>query len=289
MKTKKRLAFSLIELSIVILVIGILVAATTQAGDLMRNMKLVAARSVTNSSTITSIDDLDLWLETSTIASFQKDSIADGEFIDKWYDINPTTTNKTQAVSSGNNRPKYKADCIAGIPCLDFDKNSNSYIDLEKDFGSKYQISIFVVLQLKSLVNTFYRILTTDGAWLANNLHIQIRDGNRFGYSVNGKLSHYSYNNTVMADKKYILNIIDSGSQVTIYINGIQSSSVASFTGIRNYRKFNIGNWFDGTTRANDTSLDAYLSEIIIFDRGLKDSERKSVESYLGQKYNIDV
>ncbi|MFM7621329.1 MAG: prepilin-type N-terminal cleavage/methylation domain-containing protein [Alphaproteobacteria bacterium] len=40
-------AFSLIELSIVILIIGILVAGVTQSSRLIRQMKLLSAQSIT--------------------------------------------------------------------------------------------------------------------------------------------------------------------------------------------------------------------------------------------------
>jgi len=53
MNSKIKTAFSLIELSIVILIIGILVAGVTQSSRLVRAIKLQTARSITNSSSIT--------------------------------------------------------------------------------------------------------------------------------------------------------------------------------------------------------------------------------------------
>ena len=58
-------AFSLIELSIVILIIGILVAGVTQSSRLVSRMKQISVRSMTLNSPISSIKDLYAWYETS--------------------------------------------------------------------------------------------------------------------------------------------------------------------------------------------------------------------------------
>lgn len=56
---KSNKAFSLIELSIVILIIGILVAGVTQSSRLINQIKLSLAQSITRSSDVNSIDNLD--------------------------------------------------------------------------------------------------------------------------------------------------------------------------------------------------------------------------------------
>ena len=68
MKYKK--AFSLIELSIVILIIGIILAAVTQSSRLISKMKLATAKSLTQSSAVASINNLVLWLEPTMDTSF---------------------------------------------------------------------------------------------------------------------------------------------------------------------------------------------------------------------------
>jgi len=57
-------AFSLIELSIVILIIGILVAGVTSSSRLVKRMKIITAQNLTTSSPISSIKDLIFWYET---------------------------------------------------------------------------------------------------------------------------------------------------------------------------------------------------------------------------------
>jgi type II secretory pathway pseudopilin PulG len=64
-KNKKLLAFSLIELSIVVLIIGILIAGITQGSRLIQQSKIKTAQNQTTNSPVNSIPDLNLWLETT--------------------------------------------------------------------------------------------------------------------------------------------------------------------------------------------------------------------------------
>ena len=57
--------FSLIELSIVVLIIGIIIAGITQASRLVRVSKLSSARTLTQSSPVAGISDLVAWWETT--------------------------------------------------------------------------------------------------------------------------------------------------------------------------------------------------------------------------------
>ena len=77
-------AFSLIELSVVVLIIGILIAGITQSSRLVRAMKLNTARSLTRSSDVNSIRNLTAWF----------DATAEGVFSSSC-NTNSTNTNLT--------------------------------------------------------------------------------------------------------------------------------------------------------------------------------------------------
>ncbi len=62
-KYQLKKAFSLIELSVVVLIIGILIAGITQSSRLVRAMKLNTARSLTRSSDVASIKNLTAWFD----------------------------------------------------------------------------------------------------------------------------------------------------------------------------------------------------------------------------------
>jgi prepilin-type N-terminal cleavage/methylation domain-containing protein len=86
-------AFFLIELSIVILIIGILVTGVTQSSRLVSRIKLISLQSLTRSTDVVTVNGLSLWLETvldnsitNSSGSFQ---ISDNEAVSSWNDINP--------------------------------------------------------------------------------------------------------------------------------------------------------------------------------------------------------
>ena len=70
--------FSLIELSIVIIIIGILVAGITQGSRIIKEARLKTAKTLTESSPVASIRDLTLWLD--DIKTHAKNSIKNRSF-----------------------------------------------------------------------------------------------------------------------------------------------------------------------------------------------------------------
>ena len=121
----KKLAFSLIELSIVILIIGILVAGVTQSSRLVAQMRLASAQSVTRSADISSIRDMVFWAETTlengitnSSGTFQLD---DGGAISSWNDINFRSNPKINVMQSNTAiQPTYKQNGINGLPSINF-------------------------------------------------------------------------------------------------------------------------------------------------------------------------
>ena len=155
-------AFSLIELSIVVLIIGILIAGITSGSRLVRNSKLASAAQFTKSSDVNSIPDLVLWLEPTMPNSFAIDPASstgslealpgsnynkltdknnanyikdtdypsDLDYISRWNDINPRATSKKSVVQDYNsNRPRYVANAINGLPALRFNIETGSLVN----------------------------------------------------------------------------------------------------------------------------------------------------------------
>ncbi len=119
-------AFSLIEISIVILVIGILVSGVLGVSNFIEKMRVKTARSLTESSEINGISSLVLWYETTSESSFlnssSSKSLDDGDLISTLYDSSPQVRNKTNATQSTQSKmPKYKKGVINGLPAIYFD------------------------------------------------------------------------------------------------------------------------------------------------------------------------
>ncbi|MBM5782065.1 MAG: type II secretion system protein [Pelagibacterales bacterium] len=97
---RKLSVFSLIELSIVILVVGILIAGVTSGSRLVSEFQLQTARTLTNSSSVSGIKDLMLWYETSLESSFDSSERTNQSAVSTWYDINPQSSYKNNATKT---------------------------------------------------------------------------------------------------------------------------------------------------------------------------------------------
>ena len=290
--------FSLIELSIVILIIGILVAGVTQSSRLINMMKLQSIRSLTMASPVSSISNLVLWYEPTLEKSFDSSEAADATEVTTWYDINPQSSSKNNAISVGSARPKYKANCLNGLPCLSFD--GNDYLDTTQLIGG-LRLSIFMVVSGSNIMvgTCCTALLMSSGPWILGKAHFQF-NGTDIPSSTTGVVSyvtndastgHYTNRNGALANSPYIYSLIDKGNSLTIYINGATGGSGTSVGNLNGVIKtpvtHNIGSWFDGVTRAR--YLTGSVAEIIIFDRDLKIDERQDVEKYLAKKWAIKI
>jgi prepilin-type N-terminal cleavage/methylation domain-containing protein len=91
-KNIKFKAFSLMELSIVILIVGLLIAGIFKSKNLLQDFRTQSAQKQTLSSPVNTIRDLVLWYETSSTNSFDKAETTDGATITNWYDLNPQSS-----------------------------------------------------------------------------------------------------------------------------------------------------------------------------------------------------
>lgn len=312
---KKNKAFSLVELSVVILIIGILVAGVTQSGRLIRQIKLSTARSVTASSDVASIRDVTAWFEASTDGTFTDiNNVTDIEnkaVILEWRDINPQKPigdrPKLRNEASGS-QPMYISNGINGIPSVYFNTDDHIYSTnaptmplLSKD----KTYSMFAVFRADLGKVQTKSIITQIGSntTLANNQYASI--GFLGSSGNNGKpgfISNDTENNNWIQDsrisdqKDYIVGVLAdltgtvAQSSVKLYVNSL--SAVTNFPVGGSYATTEIeaGKFSIGASAAGSAAnfFNGMVSEVIIFDRKIKDEEAESVMKYLRKKYNIN-
>lgn len=88
-------AFSLVEISVVIVIIGILLVGISKSIDLYQDFKILNAKKITQNSIVPRINNLALWLETTSESSFSTTNIKENDPIIEWRDINPRNFEKT--------------------------------------------------------------------------------------------------------------------------------------------------------------------------------------------------
>lgn len=294
-------AFSLIELSIVILIVGILIAGVTQSSRLMKQFKLSSAQSITRSSDINSILDLVFWAETSLDNSLTNSSgsfqMEDGNTISQWSDINFRSNPKINlAQSNTNNQPTYKSSGINGLPSISFDGvNDNLFSTsiVPLPAGDK-NYTLVVVWRAFRISSADGIIVLAQGTnpLVPNRAATSLIWNGTSGFA--GWWNSYYPSTQVAMNNDYVTIITINNNlpsnNVSIYINS-NTASVGTSSGSPS--GLNLGNQIfcvGGMDSMSPTySFQGLISEAMVFDRTLKIDEIKSINSYLSKKYNIKI
>lgn len=284
MKNKITKAYSVLEISIVMIIIAVIIVGSLNGIEALRKSKLVTAQNLTEQSSVAQTKDLYLWLETSLAKSFLDNENDNGLKISKWRDINPQNLIANDATQSVNlNQPTLIFDRFNGaIPAVFFD--GNDFLNfIGKDLANS-SYTIFIVEKRMSAEN-FLAFIGGQNASANSNLVLGYRNSttitqshynNDLDFSISAfdspiaRIHTFLFNTTI--GKQYYLNGGDSPDSS----NTMQTSPLNSFDNswIGRY----LGNYYFGD-----------FGEIIIFKRSLRNEERKSIENYLSKKYNINI
>jgi prepilin-type N-terminal cleavage/methylation domain-containing protein len=288
-KTARIKAFSLIEISIVIVIVGILISGISLGIDLYKDYQFMSARSLIQNSRIHRINDLTVWFETVSEKSFDKNQQSNNSKISTWYDINPNSNNKYKCISpSSDNNPIFIENSFNGFPGIKFDGN-NDYFRCDNISLIGQEITYFVVAKRISNINyaSVFSSLSPGALYDSNSFahfraFLENTSGkmNAFRNAWGSQISHPGNN------IPYIATGIFDGTNSIAYINGTKGL-VAGSSG-----NFNISTLLIGTNWQNGQIENLYsgiIAEIIIYNRALRDSERIEVERYLSKKWNIKV
>src|SRR3989338_1261708 len=283
---KKHSAFSLIELSIVILIIGILVAGIMQGRVMVKKSRRSAAQAITKNSVVNEMSGLALWYETSLESSFKESEMSDGGNVSVWHDNNPQAINRNNAdQGTAANQPKFYENVFNGaLPALRFDGVDDALTTANGFDSDSENVTIFLVWQ--SSLDSTWQVIISKG-YTPSPYRIAIT-----GYA------HYltyadAMNNGASANSAIItaansLNIISArrakNGTTQIWINGSSGGTNTDSSG-SNLMTTTESLWIGGYPSKNYAQGD--FAEMIIFKRALLTEERQAVESYLSKKYNI--
>jgi prepilin-type N-terminal cleavage/methylation domain-containing protein len=256
-KTTNHKAFSLIEISVVIVIIGILIAGISSGIELYDDYKLKVAQNLTKNSRVARIKDLELWFETTsenslatgTATFVDKANPTNGNSISRWNDINPNilpTARNNATQTNEANQPKYIRNGMNGLSTLLFDGIDDSF-----SYNGNF------------LVGSDYTIFVVE----ARNF----KEFDHFCQNMSKTIPAYS--STIARIHSFTFA---SALGKSIYTNGaglISNSDQANKNPLSGYPSSRIGG---GGYKGS-------IAEIIFYSRALTNLERQGVEAYLSK------
>jgi prepilin-type N-terminal cleavage/methylation domain-containing protein len=286
-KKTKKFAFSLIELSIVLLVIGILMVGVSQGYNIVRSAQISNARSITAKSPILQIQGLLAWYETSWKESLIQSELKDGNNISAWKDISPNSilNGYNQLTTTPSTNITYTQSSINKIPAIKFTGSSKLSLGTFTQ-GASSQATVFLVVKLNYVPDTTNYKTIFDGN--SADFSFSLRSN---GIQINTGSSVVSSNvvaNSFLNSGEYVIAIYFNGSNSKVYVNDTDSmfggSVINNPSGTSQLEGVTLG-----ATRSGSLGFAGYISEVAIFNRVIKAGERKEIFNYFSKKYKIDI
>ncbi|MBM3579265.1 MAG: prepilin-type N-terminal cleavage/methylation domain-containing protein [Alphaproteobacteria bacterium] len=230
----RKKAFSLVELSIVILIIGVLIAAVGQGLDLLQDSRITAARLITKSSRANSVKGMVFWFEPSLEESFIASEAINGTTISQWKDTNPQSDIKldakagqktdatlitynvaTSGTSGNTSGPTYIEKGLNNLPTLRFTNSDSAFIYLAVDKRMSNipnkGMNLFLVMTYRSGSSSFIDRVCHDTNFAPTNCGAgsAVNDGNPLFepyIASDGSLRFYVRDNTNSAEQRAVMD-----------------------------------------------------------------------------------
>lgn len=302
-RSKTPKAFSLVELAIVILIIGIAIAGITSASRLVYQFRVNSARSLSVASAVNSISGLLAWFDATAVASFSDLEADDGASITNWSDVNPQQPFKHKLTQlSPVNKPVYVAKGLSvGIPVVEFSSTPTVVQKMftvdNLDLVGNPSFTIFVVASATNNSIAYSRLFSIGqaGAFECTQFDLSYWGKNTGNLRFFGGHKTFSMLSSNMLSLFRVVRDSVSGAST---VNG--SSTALYFNGVMKVVGNRVNNdctpylapgpfALNPDVPPSSTDWKFQVGEIIIFNRLLKRDEVEDIESYLSRKWSIKL
>ncbi len=272
-------------------------AGVVTGSKMVAKAKIAMAANQTKSSVVPGLKDLIFWIETSSTGSVIGSNAADsapfdGDTVSKWNDINPQSMSKINPVPlAGGESPKYKENGINGLPSILFDAVDDRLV--ASGISVTRSNSVFAVFKSSPTATSRDIVVITSNAGV-HGIMLELNGGVRSLYRtpMGGSVGDNFNSSAISENKNYIISSVrnyDTLSQKVWLNNSIIINAAATLGDFDDPRQsVTVGNLHcvgGGTVRP----LNGQISEIIIYNRALKQDEIDDVEAYLSKKYSISL
>ena len=284
---KNRKGFSLIEISVVILIIGVLIAGISQASDMIDEAALKGARTASKGSRVGRVRDLVLWLDAvadgGSLTATSKQAV-DGDAVTQLKDLNPRSSSKLTLTGTSI----FNSNKVSGLPGLALNPLNSNFFKLTDRFdNSTIDYTIYLVYQplgLPSSGNTqfIFEKRSSAGATFPYRLEIDSKGFYKFSDSAGAAFGAKK----ASTGKVNIIRLSRSSTaSLSIVVDDVPNTAVAGSTSAINTDELIIGAQ-NAATPIN--TANGRLGELIIFERDLASSEKADIETYLFKKWKIE-
>lgn len=290
-------AFSLVELSIVIIIIGILVAAVANGSKILYNMNLMAAQKMDGeiNAQIQGVGYIAMHLNAVNSKSFEDNQAIDGENITIWYDTKPATypnpLNLSSPSSPASPRPQYKKKGINGLPSVEFfHRSANDGLIRNNvkisDISTNSMMTIFCVTRASKSTGVILN-------WNSGSSVVQLaparaaNDGKlAFVFGINSEANR----TTIVPDSKYPADLFNK-SQIMV-VKKDENGVLIRNNGVELIKKIDANVGIPINETANFPFSDYFqglVGEFIIFKTDVDISTIKKIEKFLSQKWGVEI
>ena len=292
-------AYSLLELSIVTIIIGVLISGVLSGVGMIRSSKTTNARLFTTKAVVPEISGLVAWYEAAIKDSFNGSEANDATALTAWYDINPGSnsniygaTRKNQLVSSSTG-VTFVSNGINGTPSVKFSGATNANFILKlsgtaSNFyqGSSLQNTVFLVFRPLTAPSSTAQVIL-DSISTASTTTIDVKDSTLNLSAGTTKTLTPTTGFTIGTD--YIVCAYFNGTSSQGFVNEATTAIATTSGAISSGTPNQITGLTIGTNKSGSAGFGGLISEIIVYNRPLKIQERKDVMDYLSKKYKISV
>jgi prepilin-type N-terminal cleavage/methylation domain-containing protein len=282
-------AFTLTELSIVVLIIGVLITGITQGSGMIKAARLANARSMTSRSPAHEISGLIAWYEPTLKSSFKDSESIEASQTTEWRDNSPGSIilTKNKLTRSAGSAVTYEESGINNLPTLLFSGAASANITLANFYqGSSSQNTIFIVFRPLFATSSTARILFDSSSSNSTssigikNTSVNLNAGTSVDTATATNSARFANGND------YVVAAYFNSTSSQVFVN---NATTRAGNGTITPSTNQLGGLTIGTDKSGTNGFNGYISEIIIYNRPLKLQERKDVMSYLSKKYKISV
>ena len=278
---KNRKGFSLIEISVVILIIGVLIAGISQASDMIDEAALKGARTASKGSRVGRVRDLVLWLDAvadgGSLTATSKQAV-DGDAVTQLKDLNPRSSAKFTLAGTST----FSSNKVSGLPGLNLNGESNFFKLNDRFDYSTGEYTIYLVYQPIEIPTATTVILEKRSA-LGTTFPYKLELESSGFYKLSDNAGSVHGAKKASAGKVNVIALTRSASTLGIEVDDVYKSGGGG-TGV------NSDELIIGAQNADPLAdfNKGRIGELIIYERNLVPSEKDDIELYLFKKWKIE-